>query len=101
MTETVSGSQPDAGTIGDGSTLDRPEVIRTGMTISRIFTTPGVHPYDEVTWERREVVQNNWKTGEVVFEQQGVEFPDFWSVISSTIVTLPWRCSASLMGVPS
>jgi ribonucleoside-diphosphate reductase alpha chain len=60
---------------------------RTGLTIGRIFTTPGVHPYDEVTWERRDVVQNNWKTGEVVFEQRGVEFPDFWSVNASTIVT--------------
>ena len=44
-------------------------------------------PYDDVAWERRDVVQNNWKTGEVVFEQQGVEFPDFWSVNASTIVT--------------
>jgi ribonucleoside-diphosphate reductase alpha chain len=66
---------------------DRPEVIRHGLTIDRVYTTAGVHPYDEVTWERRDVVQNNWKTGEVVFEQRGVEFPDFWSVISSTIVT--------------
>ena len=48
---------------------------------------PGVHPYDEVTWERRDVVQTNWKTGETVFEQRGVEFPDFWSVNASTIVT--------------
>jgi ribonucleoside-diphosphate reductase alpha chain len=46
-----------------------------------------VHPYDEVTWERRDVVQTNWKTGETVFEQRGVEFPDFWSVNASTIVT--------------
>ena len=46
-----------------------------------------MHPYDEVTWERRDVVQTNWKTGEVVFEQKGVEFPDFWSVNASTIVT--------------
>jgi len=87
MTETVSGSQHDAGAIGEDSEGDRPEVIRRGMTIDRIFTTPGVHPYDEVTWERRDVVQNNWKTGDVVFEQHAVEFPDFWSVISSTIVT--------------
>ncbi len=72
---------------GDLSSNDRPEVIRHGLTIERIYTTPGVHPYDEVTWERRDVVQNNWKTGEVVFEQRGVEYPDFWSVISSTIVT--------------
>ncbi|MGB8384573.1 MAG: vitamin B12-dependent ribonucleotide reductase [Dermatophilaceae bacterium] len=58
-----------------------------GVKVERIFTTPGVHPYDEVTWERRDVVQANWKTGETIFEQRGVEFPDFWSVNASTIVT--------------
>jgi len=59
---------------------------RAGLSIERVFTS-GAHPYDEVTWERRDVVQTNWKTGEVVFEQKGVEFPDFWSVNASTIVT--------------
>ncbi|TEX50674.1 MAG: ribonucleoside-diphosphate reductase, adenosylcobalamin-dependent, partial [Actinomycetales bacterium mxb001] len=59
----------------------------TGLTLERLYTTPGVHPYDEVTWERRDVVQTNWKTGESVFEQRGVEFPDFWSINASTIVT--------------
>ncbi|PHX69485.1 MAG: ribonucleoside-diphosphate reductase, adenosylcobalamin-dependent [Actinobacteria bacterium] len=58
-----------------------------GLTISRIYTTAGVHPYDQVTWERRDVVQSNWKTGETVFEQRGVEFADFWSVNASMIVT--------------
>ena len=58
-----------------------------GLTIERVFTTAGVHPYDEVTWERRDVVQTNWKTGETVFEQKGVEFPTSWSVNASTIVT--------------
>ena len=58
-----------------------------GLTMERLYTTAGRHPYDDVTWERRDVVQNNWKTGEVVFEQQDVEFPDFWSVNASTIVT--------------
>src|ERR671920_1192692 len=75
MTETVSG----------------PARQRTpknaGITIDRVFSTEGVHPYDEVTWERRDVVQTNWKTGENVFEQRGVEFPDFWSLNASTIVT--------------
>ncbi|MBA2573640.1 MAG: vitamin B12-dependent ribonucleotide reductase [Nocardioidaceae bacterium] len=68
----------------------RPSTTRrssTGLNIERIFTTEGVHPYDDVTWERRDVVQQNWKTGETVFEQRGVEFPDFWSVNASTIVT--------------
>jgi len=58
-----------------------------GLKIERIYTTPGVHPYDEVTWELRDVVQQNWKTGETIFEQRGVEFPDFWSANASTIVT--------------
>ena len=64
------------------NTLHKP-----GLVMERLYTTAGVHPYDEITWERRDVVQNNWKTGEVVFEQRGVEFPDFWSVNASTIVT--------------
>ncbi len=58
-----------------------------GLTIERIFTTAGVHPYDAVKWERRDVVQTNWKSGEVIFEQKGTEYADFWSVNASTIVT--------------
>ncbi len=74
MTETVSGAAHKKG-------------ATKGLTIQRRFSTDGVHPYDEITWERRDVVQTNWKTGETVFEQRGVEFPDFWSVNASTIVT--------------
>ena len=58
-----------------------------GITINRIYTTPGVHPYDQVTWEFRDVVQTNWQTGETIFEQRGAEFPEFWSINASTIVT--------------
>ncbi|HEX5562281.1 MAG TPA: vitamin B12-dependent ribonucleotide reductase [Nocardioidaceae bacterium] len=58
-----------------------------GLKVQRVFSTEGVHPYDEVTWERRDVVQQNWRTGETVFSQSGVEFPDFWSLNASTIVT--------------
>jgi len=57
------------------------------LTINRIYTTEGVHPYDQVTWEYRDVVQTNWKNGETIFEQRGVEFPEFWSLNASTIVT--------------
>jgi ribonucleoside-diphosphate reductase alpha chain len=60
---------------------------RKGLTMERIFTTPGTHPYDEVTWERRDVVMTNWRDGSVIFEQKGVEFPSFWSVNAANIVT--------------
>jgi len=58
-----------------------------GLTLRRIFTREGVHPYDDVTWERRDVVMTNWRDGSVNFEQHGVEFPDFWSVNAANIVT--------------
>jgi ribonucleoside-diphosphate reductase alpha chain len=59
----------------------------TGLTVRRVYTTEGVHPYDEVTWEHRDVVMTNWRDGTVNFEQRGVEFPDFWSVNATNIVT--------------
>jgi ribonucleoside-diphosphate reductase alpha chain len=78
MTETVSGP---AGAPGHGAKA------KGGLKVKRAFTTQGVHPYDEVTWERRDVVQQNWKTGAVVFEQRGVEFPESWTMNATTIVT--------------
>jgi len=57
------------------------------MKIERVWTTEGAHPYDEVTWERRDVVMTNWRDGSVNFEQRGVEFPGFWSVNATNIVT--------------
>ncbi|WP_242906076.1 vitamin B12-dependent ribonucleotide reductase [Actinomadura terrae] len=76
MTETVSGSAARRGKGG-----------RKGLKVERIFTTPGVHPYDEMRWERRDVVMTNWRDGSVNFEQRGVEFPDFWSLNAVNIVT--------------
>src|SRR5690606_23544705 len=53
----------------------------------RVWTTEGVHPYDEVEWEHRDVVMTNWRDGTVNFEQRGVEFPVFWSANATNIVT--------------
>lgn len=75
MTETTSGT---AGRGGKGK--------RKGLKVERVFTTPGVHPYDEVEWERRDVVMTNWRDGSVNFEQRGVEFPADWSMNATQIV---------------
>jgi ribonucleoside-diphosphate reductase alpha chain len=58
-----------------------------GLRVERIYTTEGVHPYDEVEWERRDVVMTNWRDGSINFEQRGVEFPVTWSVNAANIVT--------------
>jgi ribonucleoside-diphosphate reductase alpha chain len=57
------------------------------LRIERVHTTAGVHPYDQVEWERRDVVMTNWRDGSVNFEQRGVEFPVEWSVNAANIVT--------------
>ncbi|MEE6263006.1 vitamin B12-dependent ribonucleotide reductase [Plantactinospora sonchi] len=75
---------------GDGVTAGKSRTRTaptTGLKVERVWTTEGVHPYDEVTWERRDVVMTNWRDGSINFEQRGVEFPDSWSVNAANIVT--------------
>ena len=62
-----------------------PERLTIGL--DRLFTSPGVDPYDEVVWERRDARISNWKDGAVAFEQRGVEFPVTWSANATNIVS--------------
>jgi ribonucleoside-diphosphate reductase alpha chain len=71
----------------DATGADAPRYVENGLRVERIYTTEGVHPYDEVSWERRDVVMTNWRDGSVNFEQRGVEFPEEWSVNAANIVT--------------
>ena len=59
---------------------------QAGIGIRRYFTTAGVHPYDELGWERRDARITNWKDGSVAFEQTDVEFPVDWSLNATNIV---------------
>ncbi|GIM81305.1 ribonucleoside-diphosphate reductase subunit alpha [Salinispora arenicola] len=73
---------------GDGVTTSKSRSkAGAGLKVERVWTTEGVHPYDEVTWERRDVVMTNWRDGSINFEQRGVEFPQDWSVNAANIVT--------------
>ncbi|MFC8451158.1 vitamin B12-dependent ribonucleotide reductase [Kitasatospora sp. NPDC057223] len=85
MTDTTSGSA--RGSKSDKTAKGAGKAPKGGLRIDRIYTTPGVHPYDEVTWARRDVVMTNWRDGSINFEQRGVEFPDSWSVNAVNIVT--------------
>jgi adenosylcobalamin-dependent ribonucleoside-diphosphate reductase len=91
MTETASGSPAQNGKAQSGKAQNgkaqNGKGTRKGLRIRRVNTREGTHPYDEVTWERRDVIMTNWRDGSVNFEQHGVEFPDFWSVNAANIVT--------------
>jgi ribonucleoside-diphosphate reductase alpha chain len=56
-----------------------------GLTFERRWTTPGVHPYDEVTWEYRHASITS-EAGRTVFEQRDVEVPSFWSQLATNVV---------------
>jgi ribonucleoside-diphosphate reductase alpha chain len=72
-------------TVGNGASPAAPP--KRALRMERVYTTEARHPYDEVTWQRRDVVMTNWRDGTVNFEQRGVEFPDFWSINAVNIVT--------------
>jgi len=65
---------------------DRPDRSdRKGLEIARRFTTAGVDPYSEVTWELRSATIAS-ETGATVFEQKDIEVPSFWSQLATNVV---------------
>ena len=69
---------------------------RTGLTFTPHFTTPGVHPYDVLEWERRDAVIYNEK-GDVIFKQEQVEVPANWTQLATDIAASKYLRKA---GVP-
>src|SRR5579872_4398522 len=59
---------------------------RTAIGIRRFFSTEGIHPYDEIVWERRDSRITDYRDGSVAFEQLGVEVPADWSVNATNIL---------------
>jgi ribonucleoside-diphosphate reductase alpha chain len=55
-----------------------------GLSVQRYFTSPGVHPFDQVEWEERDARIGHGD--KVSFEQRGVEFPKSWSQNATNIV---------------
>jgi ribonucleoside-diphosphate reductase alpha chain len=54
------------------------------LSIERLFTTPGTHPFDTVEWELRDARIGHGDR--VAFEQADVEFPSSWSQNATNIV---------------
>ena len=63
---------------------DRRSEGRPGLVFAPVFATPGVEPFDEIGWERRdtEILDEG---GAVLFRQEGVEVPAAWSGLAAKI----------------
>ncbi len=55
------------------------------MRLERLLTRPGVHPFDELQWERRRALIGDDK-GNEVFAQDQVEVPKPWSMLATNVV---------------
>jgi ribonucleoside-diphosphate reductase alpha chain len=62
-----------------------PKKKAPGLSFRRLFTAPGVSPYDGVEWELR-TAQITDAHGNVIFEQKDVEVPKDWSMTATNIV---------------
>jgi ribonucleoside-diphosphate reductase alpha chain len=62
-----------------------PKKKSAGLSFRRLFTKPGVSPYDEVEWDLR-TAQITDSHGGVIFEQKDVEVPKDWSMTATNIV---------------
>ena len=54
------------------------------LSVQRLFTQPGVHPFEQVEWETRDARIGHGD--KVAFEQTNVEFPKSWSQNATNIV---------------
>ncbi len=58
----------------------------SALGFRRVFTSDDVSVYDMFEWQRRDAMIHDWRTGEVAFEQHGVEVPTNWSINASNIL---------------
>ena len=72
---------------------------QAGLRVPRHFTRAGVHPLDEVTWDKRRTVIAN-PDGSVVFQMDDVEVPASWSQLATDIVVSKYFRKAGLPGDP-
>ena len=69
---------------------------KKGLSIPRVFTTPGSDPLEEVQYERRNSRIAN-TDGSVVFEMEGAEIPVGWGQVATDIMVSKYFRKA---GVP-
>ncbi|MGD9110268.1 MAG: vitamin B12-dependent ribonucleotide reductase [Phycisphaerales bacterium] len=60
-------------------------VESNGLKIDRFFSTAGIHPFDELQWEKRSAKISS-DTGKAIFEQDDIEVPASWSQLATKVV---------------
>jgi ribonucleoside-diphosphate reductase alpha chain len=56
-----------------------------GLKIEHFFSTPGVHPFEQLEWEIRSA-KITGDSGQKIFEQDNIEVPTSWSQLATKVV---------------
>lgn len=67
--------------VGKTDSIGKPKAL----AIETCFSTPGVHPFDQLEWEKRSAKIAS-DAGESVFEQNDIEVPTSWSQLATKVV---------------
>jgi ribonucleoside-diphosphate reductase alpha chain len=65
-------------------TIQQETTAGAALSVPRLFTAPGTHPFETVEWELRDARIGHGDR--VAFEQRDVEFPKSWSQNATNIV---------------
>ncbi|MGB9602370.1 MAG: vitamin B12-dependent ribonucleotide reductase, partial [Limisphaerales bacterium] len=55
------------------------------IKVERVFSKPGISPFDEVEWELR-TAEISDENGKAIFRQENVEVPKSWSILATKVV---------------
>src|SRR3954447_25020409 len=58
---------------------------KKALSIERVFSDAKTKPFDQIEWERR-TAEINDDAGKVIFKQENVEVPAFWSLLATKVV---------------
>ncbi len=56
-----------------------------GLRIEHFFSTPDVHPFEQLEWEKRSAKITD-DSGQAIFEQDNIEVPVSWSQLATKVV---------------
>ncbi len=56
-----------------------------GLKIEHFFSTPGVHPFEQLEWQTRSAKITD-ESGQTIFEQDNIEVPKSWSQLATKVV---------------
>ena len=97
------GKTASSSAVETGSTPEHPRKTRRltarakGLKFKRVYTTPGVDPYDMIQWDKRSSKITN-PDGSTVFKLENLEIPRAWTQLATDIIASKYFRKAGVPG---